>query len=108
MVLAIDIGNSAIKFGVFDGERLTTSFSIPTKRDHTADDVAQLVGDRLQRPLTEAVACSVVPEVERAVTDFVSQFLNCEARFVRSTDDLGLKISFPVDKTGTDRLVNSF
>jgi type III pantothenate kinase len=108
MLLAIDIGNSAIKFGVFDGEKLTSSFSIPTKRDNTADELAQMVGHGLQNSVKEAIACSVVPEVEKAVTELVSQFLHCEVRFVRSTDDLGLKVNFQVDTTGTDRLVNSF
>jgi type III pantothenate kinase len=108
MLLAIDIGNTAIKFGVFDGKKLTSSFSIPTKRDNTADKIAQLIGHRLQTSVKEAIACSVVPEVEKAVTELVSQFLHCEVRFVRSTDDLGLKVNFQVDTTGTDRLVNSF
>jgi pantothenate kinase type III len=36
MLLAIDIGNSQIKFGAFDGAQLFDKFSIPTKRDYRA------------------------------------------------------------------------
>ena len=41
MLLAIDIGNSAIKFGVFDGEILLSKFSVPTDREYTAEALAQ-------------------------------------------------------------------
>jgi len=108
MLLAVDIGNSSTKFGVFDGVRLKTKLSIPTKRDHTPTEIKERVGDTITASVDAAIACSVVPEVEAAVAGFASHFLQTEMRFVTSSDDLGLKFDFPVDRTGTDRLVNSF
>jgi type III pantothenate kinase len=108
MLLAVDIGNSSIKFGVFESENLTTKFSIPTQRDYTLDEIAREVGDRLQLPIDAAIGCSVVPEVESAVTKFISDTFDFDFRFLRSTDNLGLTINFNVETTGTDRLVNSF
>jgi type III pantothenate kinase len=108
MLLCVDIGNSSIKFGVFDDGNLTSKFSIPTKRDHDADEIAREVGDRMPHPIDAVIVCSVVPEVENAVAAFIGASFNASPRFVRSTDDLGLTINFNVETTGADRLVNSF
>jgi len=108
MLLAVDIGNSSIKFGVFDGNKLTTKTSISTKQDSTPTEINDRVGDRIAAPVDAAIACSVVPELEAAVAGFASHFLRTELHFVTSSDDLGLKFDFPIDRTGTDRLVNSF
>ena len=45
MLLAIDIGNSSIKFGIFEAASLADKFLIPTKRDYTVDE---LLFDRLR------------------------------------------------------------
>ena len=108
MLLCIDIGNSATKFGVFDGDKLTSKFSIPTDREVTAERLAQQIGDRLNIHIDNAIACSVVPEVEGAVSEYARKLCRVKPRFVRSTDDLGLTINFSVETTGADRLVNSF
>lgn len=107
MLLAIDIGNSSIKFGVFDGDKLTNKFSIPTKRNYSAAEISSEIGDRLTHLVSSAVVCSVVPEAEPAVKQYLADSFSVEPRIVRSTDDLGLKINFSVETTGTDRIVNS-
>ena len=109
MLLAIDIGNSAIKFGVFDGEHLRFKFGIPTDRDYTPDDLEQAVAGSLQFPFDSAVACSVVPQVEQAVLEFVTRRLQVELLLLDNTFDFGLAIKYETVSTlGTDRLVNAF
>jgi type III pantothenate kinase len=108
MLLAIDIGNSSIKFGVFDGNKLTDKSSIPTKREYSADEIAREAVPRLSHRFDSVIVCSVVPEVEKAIAAFTNETFEIEPRFVRSTDDIGLKIGFSVETTGTDRIVNSF
>lgn len=108
MFLAIDIGNTSIKFGTFDGETLALKFVIPTKRDYTAAEISEAVGRRLDGIPEDALVSSVVPEVDAAVTGYLSAFDGAPTRFVRSTDDFGLIFNFPINATGTDRLVNSF
>src|SRR5205085_640111 len=71
MLLAIDIGNSSIKFGVYDGEILQSKFSIPTKSISSVDDVSSHLGLNLNRRLSAAIVCSVVPEVEGFIADFL-------------------------------------
>lgn len=108
MLLTVDIGNSAIKFGIFDGGTLASKFSIPTDRELDVDRLAQKVGDRLNAPIDSVIVCSVVPEIDDSVGQYVRETFHIDARFVRSTDDLGLIINFRVASTGADRLVNSF
>ena len=109
MLLAIDIGNSLIKFGVFDGETLVTKFSTATDRESTADDLNAGVGERLDFPVTSAIACSVVPPVDASIKAFVIKAFGIDVRFIDSTFDSGLKVDYhPITSLGTDRLVNAF
>jgi type III pantothenate kinase len=108
MLLAIDIGNSAIKFGVFDGSDLTTWFSIPTDKVASQDDIGRRINDRVPKSIDAAIICSVVPEVEKGIAEFIADRYQVEPRFVRSTDELGVVINFSVATTGADRLINCF
>ncbi|HYJ90250.1 MAG TPA: type III pantothenate kinase [Pyrinomonadaceae bacterium] len=108
MFLAVDIGNSSIKFGVFDHDELTTKFFIPTKHDYTADEIAKQVGNRLDSSTDAAIVCSVVPEMDQALSTYLSHAIGAEPRFVKTSDDFGLTFNSKTEGMGTDRLVNSF
>jgi type III pantothenate kinase len=109
MLLAIDIGNSAIKFGLFDGGTPSLKFSIPTKRDATADEIRIAVDDRLSTPIESAIVCSVVPEIKPAMRAFVHELTGSDPVFVDNSFDFGLRINYaPLESLGTDRLVNAF
>jgi type III pantothenate kinase len=109
MLLAIDIGNSAIKFGVFDGETLVSKFSIPTDRECTPDDLERATAGSLGFPFQNAIACSVVPQVEQAVLEFVTRRLHVDLVYLDNGFDFGLAIKYETVSTlGTDRLVNAF
>ncbi len=108
MLLAVDIGNSAIKFGLFEVETLASKFSIPTKRNASADDLRVAVGDRLPA-LDSAVVCSVVPDLDSSVRAFVNETAGVDPIFVDNSHDFGLKINYePLASLGTDRLVAAF
>jgi len=105
MLLAVDIGNSNIKFGIFDGDTLLSKFQIPTSK---ADQLHAIIGDRLDTSITDAIVCSVVPSVEGPISDFISKATGLVPEFVRNDRDLGLTIDYePVGSLGTDRLVNA-
>ena len=38
MILAIDIGNTNIKFGVFGGDKLVASYRVSSRQSATADE----------------------------------------------------------------------
>lgn len=109
MLLAIDIGNSSIKFGVYDRENLTTKFSIPTNRKYSSTEIKLAVGNKLKETVTHAVASSVVPEVETTLAEFCNEQLGIEIVFVNNSFDFGLKINYkPILSVGTDRLIAAF
>ncbi len=111
MLLAIDIGNSSIKFGVFESDTLVDKFLIQTKRDYT---VEELLFDRLRYveerffSIDSACVSSVVPEIDDTVREACKKMLHVTPVFVDHTFDFGLKIKYePVTAAGTDRLVNA-
>ncbi|MGE3467146.1 MAG: type III pantothenate kinase [Pyrinomonadaceae bacterium] len=109
MLLAVDIGNSHTKFGVFSGETPISKLSIPTMRDITAAGLIDAVGEKIQRPVTDAIVSSVVPEVNGAVGSYISSYFSVTPFFVRNDLDFGLKINYqPLEDAGSDRLVNTF
>jgi type III pantothenate kinase len=108
MLLAVDIGNSLIKFGVFDEDSLVSKFSIPTNRDYAPDDIANAVGNKIDRQVTDAVACSVVPQIDDAISEFIKRSFNVDTRFIDNTFNFGLKVNYqPLNSLGADRLVNA-
>jgi len=67
MFLAVDIGNSAIKFGIFDVDTLLSKSSIPAKRDYTNDEILAAADGSLDLPVDSSLICSVVPELDDAI-----------------------------------------
>ena len=109
MLLAIDIGNSAIKFGTFDGDTLTSKFFIPTKRNAGADELTLAIDRRLPSDIDSALVCSVVPSINGAVRETVRSATGVEPTFIKNSSEFGLKIDYsPLESLGTDRLVNAF
>lgn len=103
MLLAVDIGNTSIKFGVFDGEILKHRSSAPTNSKDLTNILAALAD------VSSAVICSVVPERTVEVAAAIDKRFEVDTRVVSNHDDLGLAILHePIDALGTDRLVNAF
>ncbi len=113
MLLAIDIGNSLIKFGIFDGAVLFHKFSIQTKRDYTVEELffdrLRMIDERVVRVhIHTVVVSSVVPELDETCRKFCKELFKVTPVFVDSTFDFGLKINYePVTSVGADRLINA-
>ncbi len=109
MLLAVDIGNSRTKFGLFDCEQLISKLSIPTIRDITAVGLTKAVADKLFQGISAAIVSSVVPEINAAVLSFISTQFSVEPLLVTNDLDFGMQIDyFPLEDAGSDRLVNTF
>lgn len=109
MLLTVDIGNSAIKFGIFDGNILLARSAVPTKRDYSNDEILAAVGDSLDLPVENAIVCSVVPELDDIVAILAAEKCGVDPIFANNEMDLGLEINYrPLTDAGTDRLINAF
>ena len=108
MLFTLDIGNTAMKFGVFDGDTLASKFVIPTRRDYTDAELAAEVSGRIPGDIDASIFSSVVPQVNEAVRAYLTSTVSGTVRMVEPTDHLGLIFNFPIADAGTDHLINSF
>jgi type III pantothenate kinase len=109
MLLSIDIGNSFIKFGLFDRDRLVSRFTIPTVRTQTADEIFSLIRDEIHCEISSVIVSSVVPELKNALIEFGEKFSPRAPIFVDVNFDFGLKILYhPPENLGVDRIVAAF
>ena len=109
MLLAIDIGNTSIKFGIFDGESIVSKFSVATSASVTRDQLRKAIGSNMPGACSNAIICSVVPEINAVIREFLSRDLDIESVFVINDIDFGLEFNYdPLSAVGTDRLVNAF
>ncbi len=114
MLLAIDVGNDGIKFGVFDGDRRLHDWRIPTRLDSTADELG-LVFTQLMREadidataIRGAAVSSVVPPLNARLAEAVRRSFRCEPLMVMPGVKTGLKIRYEDPReVGADRIVAS-
>ena len=114
MLFVIDIGNTNMEFGLFQGERLLHTFRLGTRHDITSDEIGLavrqyfLVQDVAVEDVEDVVLTSVVPQVMHAVTNAVRKYLQ-RTPLVVGTD---LPVHLPnryknPHEVGTDRLVGA-
>jgi type III pantothenate kinase len=109
MLLAIDIGNSSTKLGVFDHEALVKRLTIPTIRSKTADEIHASIQDEIDGQFSAVVISSVVPELHDSFRELGERYFNRTPLFVGNALDFGLEIKyFPPENLGVDRLVAAF
>lgn len=115
MLLAVDIGNTHAKFGIFDENgALVADWRAVTDHDRTADEWGVLVerflalrGYRLAE-LRHCIISSVVPPATAAVSEMVRRYLQAEPLIVSAEIDIGIPVRVPNPaEVGADRLVNA-
>ncbi len=105
MLLAVDIGNTYTKFGVFENGKLRSKFAVETD----TDDLVGEVDGRLESQLDAAVVCSVVPEAAERVGRLIHHGFGLDPIWIDTKVDFGIDIKHhPRASIGADRLVNSF
>jgi type III pantothenate kinase len=114
MLLAIDVGNTNIVFGVFDGDRLHATWRLLTLRERTADEVGLMVigllgHERIDLTRIDGVAlASVVPPLTPIIRHMVNRYLGRDPLVVDPTSNAGMPILYerPAE-VGADRIANS-
>jgi len=114
MLLALDIGNSEITLGLFEGDELERSWRLTTHPEQTPDEWAVVVRalfDQAGLDITEVTAtamCSVVPSATDAIADALLIATGTTAVVIGP--DSPLPITLDVDEplsVGADRVVNT-
>ena len=113
MVLAIDVGNTNIVLGVFDGATLVRSWRLQTVRERTADELGLLVHalfdhDKVDRAhITGIVLGSVVPPLTTTTREMVERYFGLSALTIEPGTKTGMPILYEnPSEVGADRIVN--
>jgi type III pantothenate kinase len=113
MLLAIDAGNTDVKFGIHDNGAWLTIWRVPTSLNVRADDVAASVLENIKQAGISGVidsvgAVSVVPHVNSVIDDVSRKLTEREAFFVSPASVQTIKVFYkPTGSLGTDRLATA-
>jgi type III pantothenate kinase len=114
MLLALDVGNTNVTIGAFDGERLAGRWRLRTIREQTADEWGILIRNLFSLSSLElskvdgVILSSVVPAVDQPLESMAERYFNRKIVFVSNTLDLGIRIRYDNPReVGADRLANS-
>jgi len=110
MLLAIDIGNTNIVLGLYDGETLSQSWRLKSDARETADELALKFRGLLDGvPVTGVAACSTGPAIPRELRVMVPRFYDeLPTILVEPGTRTGVAIvtDFPRE-VGADRIANT-
>lgn len=113
MLLTIDVGNTNITLGVYNGEEFAGRFRMTTKMQRTSDElgltISQLLALRGLDPgaVDAIIISSVVPKVMHSLRNAIRKNWNVEPLIVGPEIETGIRINPENYKTvGADRIVN--
>ena len=109
MILTIDLGNTSLKIGVFDGEEKISFGQYDTKSstDYVALIKNHLYKNNLKESLLEdVIISSVVPKFNANLSSAIVSLIGKEPIFINPYEDYGMKIDIPnIDELGADLIV---
>jgi len=114
MLLAIDIGNTNIKLGIFGGDKLKATWNVATAIHRTSDEYGGTLLNLMEREkvppskITGVALCSVVPPLLPTFVELCGKYLNNKPLVV----EIGVKTSMRIRydnprEIGPDRVVNA-
>jgi type III pantothenate kinase len=111
MLVAVDVGNTNVKLGVYDGPRLVAAWRLLTRRDQTADEYGLFIGSLLRGrgldpAIIEGVAiANVVPQMQPSLEWMSEQHFGHPAYTVGPENaGVPLLVDYPAE-VGADRIV---
>ena len=114
MLLVMDVGNTSIKFGVFDNNTLNSTFNFKTIKDSDEEQFAlnlsKIFTENGIEPsqLNDSIISCVVPELKVVITQTLKNITGSKPMEIShsSITNMNLHIDNP-NELGADRIVNS-
>ncbi len=114
MLLCIDIGNTNIKYGVYEGDLLVASFRVSSRLSRTADEygsvLVNLLSDKgiVKSDLEGIIISSVIPALNYTICHMCEYFFGITPVMVEPGIKTGINIKTDNPKeVGADIIVNS-
>ncbi len=114
MILALDVGNSQIYCGVFDGDTLKTQFRHGSSARSSSDEIGVFLRGALREngvspeEIETVAISSVVPELNYSLRACCQKYFDIEPMLMRPGIKTGLKIAYKDPKeVGSDRIADA-
>ncbi|MFC1940346.1 type III pantothenate kinase [Chloroflexota bacterium] len=114
MLLAVDIGNTNVTLGVFEGDRLRATWRLATHIHQMPDEYAALLLNLLHHrnldtsDIKDVALCSVVPPLLATFEELFQRYFHTSPLVVGPGIKTGVRIRMDNPReVGTDRIVNA-
>ncbi|MDP3064247.1 MAG: type III pantothenate kinase [Chloroflexota bacterium] len=114
MLLAIDIGNTNVTLGAFEGEALAATWRLATDARRTADEYGVLMRSLLSakgvatEKVNEACLCSVVPPLTGVLEQACEAYFGVRPLVVGAGTRTGVRVLYDSPRdVGADRVVDA-
>ena len=114
MSLSLDVGNTYITCGVFEGDEIVASFRITTKMPRTSDEYGMILGNLLEQneikpsDIKDAIICSVVPNVMHSLQGGLIKYFHITPIVVEAGIKTGIRIvTTNPQQIGADRIADA-
>ena len=111
MLLVVDVGNTNITLGVFDGDDILGTYRMTTKIPRTSDEygvmIKGILGD-VTKDIDGVIVSSVVPNVMYSLVNGFIKYFDINPYIVKPGTKTGIKLAVPNPKEiGCDRIVDA-
>lgn len=113
MIICIDVGNTNVKYAIYDGEDLKISFRVSTDLKKTSDEYGSQLVNMLKvmeikrADVTGGIVSSVVPSLDYTIDRMCNLYLGIKPLHIAPGLKSGLNIRCDdVREVGADRIVN--
>lgn len=114
MLLAIDVGNTNIVFGVYENQNLIDYWRINSDQHKTADEYGIFFLEAVKSvtakvmDIDSVIIASVVPFLSTTIRKMVERYFKVTPMFVDENSRTGIRICYKNPKeVGSDRIVNA-
>ncbi len=114
MLLTVDIGNTNITLGVFQGKKLKTTFRMTTIQTRTSDEYGMVMCELLEHnevnvaDITDVIVASVVPNVMHSLTNAVLKYVHTKPIIIEAGIRTGIRVAGSNSRQlGADRIVDA-
>ncbi len=114
MIICLDVGNTNIKYALFDGEELKLSFRVATEHKKTSDEyggqlISILKNNGVEKSMIEGgIISSVVPPLDYTLERMCRTYLGIKPMLLAPGLKTGLNLRVDNAKeVGADRVVNN-
>lgn len=114
MIMTIDVGNTNITVGVFQGDDVRARFRITTKMPRTSDEYGMTLGNLLMQneidrvEIEDVIIASVVPNVMHALEGAIIKYFNIRPIIIEPGTKTGIRIMTENPRQiGADRIVDA-